>query len=70
MKNRLTNSNTDLEVALQANRNFSVELSKYKHAHEQVTEQLEAVQKEKRRLTGIFLNQYSGGHNSFATDNL
>jgi hypothetical protein len=55
LKNRLNASNIDLEVALQANRNFSSELNKSKHTNEQITEQLEGALKEKRRLTGNFL---------------
>ena len=52
LKSRLNASNAELDVTLSANRNYSIELSKAKHTNEQLSEQLEAIQKEKRRLVG------------------
>jgi hypothetical protein len=52
LKNHLNETDAELDAALQANRNYGVELSKAKHVSEQISEQLEVSQKEKRRLAG------------------
>ncbi len=52
LKNNLADSITELEIASTTSRSHYNELTKYKHQHEQLAEQLNAVQKEKRRLIG------------------
>jgi hypothetical protein len=52
LNNSLADSNAELESALHANRNYSNELTKYKHQSDQLSEQLGSIQKEKRRLAG------------------
>ena len=58
MKNRLHASNVELEATLQANKSYTIELTKLKHSNEQFAEQLEASQKEKRRLAGSYINYF------------
>ena len=43
----------ELESALQANRNYQSELIKVKSLNEQLTEQVEIINRDKRRLQGI-----------------
>lgn len=51
-KSKLSIANAEIETAYQASRNYASELSKYKNLNEQMSEQLELVQKDKRRLSG------------------
>lgn len=44
-------ANGELDAAYQAARNHAIELSRCKHLNEQLSEQLETLQKEKRRLS-------------------
>ena len=51
MKTKLSSANAELDAAYQAARNHAIELSRCKHLNDQLTEQLETTQKEKRRLS-------------------
>jgi chromosome segregation ATPase len=51
LKNKLSNANAELDAAFQSSRNHASELSKYKHLNDQLAEQLELIQKEKRKLS-------------------
>lgn len=51
-KTKLSIANAEIDTAFQASRNHALELSKYKHLNEQMSEQLELVQKDKRRISG------------------
>ena len=54
-KTKLSIANAEIDTAFQASRNHALELSKYKHLNEQMSEQLELVQKDKRRISGKLL---------------
>ncbi len=53
LKLKLNLANSEIEAAFQASRNHASELSKYKHLSEQLGEQLDIVQKDKRKLSGL-----------------
>lgn len=52
MRHRLSQATAELESALQANRNYQSELLKVKSLNEQLSEQIEIVTRDKRRLQG------------------
>ena len=52
-RQRLSQLNAELESAVQANRNYQSELVKVKSLSEQLTEQIEIVNRDKRRLQGL-----------------
>jgi hypothetical protein len=54
LKIKLNLANTDLDAAFQSSRHHASELSKFKHLSEQLNEQLDAVQKDKRKLSGSY----------------
>jgi hypothetical protein len=59
LKIKLNLANSDLDAAFNSSRHHASELSKYKHLSEQLTEQLDNVQKDKRKVSGksrILLN--------------
>ena len=51
-RQRLSQLNAELESAVQANRNYQSELIKVKSLSEQLTEQIEIITRDKRRLQG------------------
>jgi chromosome segregation ATPase len=51
LKNKLSLANAELDAAYQAARNHAIELSRCKHLNDQLSEQLETTQKDKRRLS-------------------
>lgn len=51
MKTKLNLANTELDTAFQASRTHASELSRYRHLNEQLAEQLEIIQKDKRRIS-------------------
>jgi chromosome segregation ATPase len=51
LKSKLSLANAELETSYQTNRNHLSEMSKYKHLNENYVEQLDIIQKEKRRLS-------------------
>lgn len=52
LRSKLGIANGELDAAYQASRNFQSELSKFKHLSQQLSEQLETLQKDKRRISG------------------
>lgn len=54
LKIKLNLANTDLDSAFNSSRHHASELSKFKHLSEQLTEQLDTVQKDKRKLSDEF----------------
>lgn len=53
-RHRLSQLSAELESALQAYRNYQSELVKVKSLNEQLTEQIEIITRDKRRLQGEF----------------
>ena len=53
-RHRLNHISAELESALQANRNYQSELVKVKSLNEQLTEQIDIITRDKRRLQGLF----------------
>ena len=51
LRTKLGIANAELDAAYQASRNHQSELSKFKHLSQQLSEQLEALQKDKRRIS-------------------
>lgn len=51
-RQRLSHISAELESSVQANRNYQSELVKVKSLNEQFTEQIEIVNRDKRRLQG------------------
>ena len=55
LKNKITSLNSELDASHQVSRTQTNEIAKYKSLNEQMMEQLESFQREKRRLNGILL---------------
>lgn len=51
LRSKLSIANAELDAAYQASRNHQSELSKYKHLSQQMSEQLDTMQKDKRRIS-------------------
>lgn len=51
-RHRLSQATAELESAVQANRNYQSELVKVKSLNEQLTEQIDIITRDKRRLQG------------------
>jgi len=57
-RQRLSQLSAELESALQAYRNYQSELIKVKSLNEQLTEQIEIITRDKRRLQGLYTRSF------------